>query len=180
MDPLAQLNDIHLPAPISQYPLALGWWLLALFTIVALVAAVVYWRRHQKQRKVRNIAIKQLQQNTNMSVEETLLLIKWVALAYFPRSQCANLYGKKLQQFLLTTLPEKIAATKRQQFIEQLTQCAQVFERVYHKDGHDIVDDDVNQLALIWLKTALPPRAATIETLTKPTLASNAIKEELS
>jgi len=174
LDPLAQLSDIHLPSAVNQYPIAIGWWLLALLIIVLLVMATVRLRRYKKQRQVKNTALKQLQQNKEMNVDKVLLLIKWVALSYFPRQQCANLYGEKLQQFLLTTLPEKMPQEKKQQFREQLSQYTPVFERIYHKDGDNISDKKVNQLALTWLKNALPPQ------LKASAIAKQAIKEPLS
>lgn len=185
MDPLAQLSDIHLPAPIAQYPIALGWWLLALLMIVLLVSAIVYLRRYKKLRQVKNIAIKQLQQNKDITVDEILLLIKWAALAYFPRQQCANLYGEKLQQFLLTTLPEKMPTKQRQQFKEQLTKCTSALEQVYRKNGGDIINNEVKQLALTWLNYALPPKITANHVITTSNKGDNAInnqrvKEDLS
>ena len=158
MDPLARLSDIHLPPPISQSPIAIGWWLLALLILFLLIFGALAWHRYNKRRKTKNQALKQLKKNPQMSVEETLLLIKWVALEYFPRQQCANLYGKKLQDFLLATLSDSTPEAKRQKFSEQLTQCAAPFDQVYQKNGGEIVDNTVNQLAISWLTMALPPK----------------------
>ncbi|MFG1464265.1 DUF4381 domain-containing protein [Xanthobacter sp. DSM 24535] len=47
-DPLAGLRDIHLPMPVSFWPLAPGWWMLAgLLLLLALLAALLEWRRRQ-------------------------------------------------------------------------------------------------------------------------------------
>ena len=36
-DPLAQLRDIHLPEPVSWWPPALGWWLVAMTVMTLLI-----------------------------------------------------------------------------------------------------------------------------------------------
>ncbi|WP_332116567.1 DUF4381 domain-containing protein [Azorhizobium caulinodans] len=47
-DPLIALKDIHLPAPVSFWPLAPGWWmLLGLVIVLLLLAALLEWRRRQ-------------------------------------------------------------------------------------------------------------------------------------
>ncbi|HQS07581.1 MAG TPA: DUF4381 domain-containing protein [Xanthobacteraceae bacterium] len=47
-DPLAGLRDIHLPGPVSFWPLAPGWWMLAgLLVVLGLIAAFLEWRRRQ-------------------------------------------------------------------------------------------------------------------------------------
>ncbi|HAZ78530.1 MAG TPA: hypothetical protein DCX08_01220 [Porticoccaceae bacterium] len=47
-DPLAKLRDIHLPEPISWWPLAPGWWILVLSTMGLLIwLIIVLFRRYQ-------------------------------------------------------------------------------------------------------------------------------------
>lgn len=39
------LRDIHLPDPISWWPLAAGWWLIGGIVLIAIIiAAVIYWK----------------------------------------------------------------------------------------------------------------------------------------
>jgi hypothetical protein len=48
---LGQLRDIHLPAEISWWPLAPGWWLVAaLFLGLLVMAGLVIWRYRQAGR----------------------------------------------------------------------------------------------------------------------------------
>lgn len=57
---LAQMKDVQLPEPVSWWPLAIGWWLLALMVIVTIVSASVYlYKRHQHNR-YRALAIAEL------------------------------------------------------------------------------------------------------------------------
>ncbi|MEX2327800.1 MAG: DUF4381 domain-containing protein, partial [Pseudomonadales bacterium] len=54
-DPLAQLRDIHLPAPIEAWPPAPGWIVLAILALLFATAAIVFlygrWRRNQYRRE---------------------------------------------------------------------------------------------------------------------------------
>jgi len=162
LDPLAQLSDIHLPTPVHQYPIALGWWLLAALIISALIWSILKFRHYKKSHKTKIIALKQLQQNPEMCAEDVLLLLKWAALAYFPRKDCAHLYGKSFQQFLMRTLPEKIKEKQRLDFKEQLQKCTNSFENIYHKNSEHFVDSNVNKLANTWIRLALPVKNKSI------------------
>jgi hypothetical protein len=51
IDPLSQLRDIHLPPPISWWPLAPGWWIL----IFAGIFAFIYITRTLIQRYRSNL-----------------------------------------------------------------------------------------------------------------------------
>lgn len=51
IDPLSQLRDIHLPPPISWWPLAPGWWIL----IFAGIFAFIYLTRILMQRYRSNL-----------------------------------------------------------------------------------------------------------------------------
>lgn len=50
-NPLAQLRDIHLPEPVSWWPLAPGWWLLIVAMFILLVWLGIKWRQRQQFRK---------------------------------------------------------------------------------------------------------------------------------
>lgn len=61
-DRLAELRDIHLPAPPSWWPPAPGWWLLAVLLLVALAGLGWLWvRRRQRLAPVRE-ALLELEQ----------------------------------------------------------------------------------------------------------------------
>jgi len=51
-DPLAGLRDIHLPEPVSWWPPAPGWWLLALLVLL-ISAAVIGWLRWRKAQQAK-------------------------------------------------------------------------------------------------------------------------------
>jgi len=110
-DPLAQLRDIHLPEQIGWWPLAPGWWLLALLTIAAIF---FLGRKHllQRQRnRYRQTAGVELQsfnrrygkdQNVSLYLADTQKLLRRVALHRYPdqRRKFASLSGEEWLQFL--------------------------------------------------------------------------------
>lgn len=73
-DPLAQLRDIHLPEAIGYWPLAPGWWLLAILLLLA-TGFAVYFIRHQLQaRRYRKVALQQLAKLQSAMTEPTTYL----------------------------------------------------------------------------------------------------------
>ena len=59
--PLDQLADIHLPDPVSLWPLAPGWYLLLVLALLVALGAYGYYRR-QRNRRYRRAALAELQQ----------------------------------------------------------------------------------------------------------------------
>lgn len=59
-DPLAQLQDIHLPDPVGIWPLAWGWWALMIAVVVCLWVSVSYIRRAQSRRAYRQQTLLEL------------------------------------------------------------------------------------------------------------------------
>jgi len=151
LDPLAQLQDIHLPQQVHNYPLAPGWWVLliviSIIAAVLLVKAVKYWRLNKQKR----FALRQLSQSPIPNNAQIIAILKWTTMNYFPRKSSASLFGRQFQQFLTEQLPEK----HQQQFTEQ---CGDAFDHLYQKESGDDSNIALSQAAILWLKKALPPK----------------------
>lgn len=147
------LKDIHLPEQISEFPIAMGWWILMALIIFCIIYTVFKYRAHLKQRMNQQQAIKQLQQYPN--IEDTIKILKWAAMQYFPRKQIANLYGECFQLFLSKKLPDS-----QQAHFEALSTPA--FNSLYQQDSAPAdatknANKELHQASLLWLKNALPP-----------------------
>ena len=105
MDPLAQLKDVHLPEQIHNYPIAPGWWILAIASTTLIVWLVNHILKRKRFNKQRNQVIDSLNKQDHSNAE-LIALLKVVAIHYYGREQVANLYGDKLAQFLQQKLPE--------------------------------------------------------------------------
>jgi HAMP domain-containing protein len=110
---LADLRDIHLPPPISWWPPAPGWWILA--ALVLLIALGIFiWRRHRARNRWRQYALNELAnlraQHAAQSLTATRLigdlsvLLRRVAISRFPREEVAALSGEAWLAFLDGTL----------------------------------------------------------------------------
>jgi len=109
------LRDIHLPQPVSWWPLAPGWWILAAIVIVIILASLFALHRH-RQRRYRRIALQQLNlleksfcvdHNHQHLMQELSKLLRHMAVLHYPPRQCAGLYGEKWLNFLDQTLGNK-------------------------------------------------------------------------
>ena len=110
-DTLAGLRDIHLPAPIGWWPVAPGYWVVALLLALILVT-LFFHHRHRHSRQIKRCALKQLalyirchEQTPHIGITAAHLssLLKQVALHYYPRSQVASLQGDAWLRFLTET-----------------------------------------------------------------------------
>ena len=103
-----QLRDIHLPPPVSWWPLAPGWWLVgALLIVTALL--IIWLRRRWRQRAYRRTGLQQLhelelrhQQHPDSVplAAELSRLLRHMAILHYPRHDCAGLEGDAWLRFL--------------------------------------------------------------------------------
>jgi len=110
MDPqqLPQLKDIHLPTDPSIWPLALGWWLLmAVFLGVIVwlffvIKKYLYIKRYKRMLFDELAKLeKKLKKSPDKSlVADTNILLRRIALAYYPNDSIASLTGADWLKFL--------------------------------------------------------------------------------
>lgn len=106
---LSQLRDIHLPAPISWWPPAPGWWLLAVLVVAILFGLYFLYRRRQRNnwRRSALAELTRLRQqyqaqasSPQIVVSELSVLLRRVAISCFPQDEVAMLSGDKWLAFL--------------------------------------------------------------------------------
>lgn len=108
---LADLRDIHLPDPVSWWPLAPAWWILAGTIFVLLLGAICLFRYWKKHRYYRVKALKKLRSldkaATEVYLRQVAELVKATALVKYPET--ASMTGTQWQQFLSKAMAEDIA-----------------------------------------------------------------------
>ncbi|WP_295442518.1 DUF4381 domain-containing protein [uncultured Thiodictyon sp.] len=111
-DPLAGLRDWHLPEPVSWWPPAPGWWLVAGVALVALLLAVRLWRRRRRRGAAVRVALDELrvlrgQLGAGLDplgfAAAISVLLRRLALTRFPRERVAGLSGTAWLAFLDAT-----------------------------------------------------------------------------
>lgn len=99
-DNLPELRDIHLPADVSAWPLAYGWWLLAAGIVlgVLLVQFFLYWRRYSKSR----YAVKLLNEVSNRNIIDAAQQMSEILrrICVYKYKPAAVLSGKEWIDFL--------------------------------------------------------------------------------
>lgn len=163
--PLA-IKDIHLPEPVSNFPMAYGWWLLAALILIFIIFTIIKMRKSAKRNQVKKQALAQLKHREKMSNNDIIALLKWAAMHYFSRAELAKLYGHSLQQFLMSKLP----VTQQQHFTEL---SEQAFLNQYQADIPLPTDAKLEQAATLWLTHALPPKPLNKTVTTATTESKN-------
>ncbi|MDP1604587.1 MAG: DUF4381 domain-containing protein [Legionella sp.] len=112
LSPLAKLRDIQLPKSISWWPLAPGWYILAILLLLFFFGLVYFFHRKHLHARAKREAL-QLLANYEQEYEagakiqlissQISALLKRVALVYFSRSQVASLNGAAWINFLNNT-----------------------------------------------------------------------------
>lgn len=106
-DLLTQLRDIHLPADVSWWPLALGWWILIALILISTIYFIVRYKRSRLRNRYSCLALKELDKlhnkpDTNWLIELNVLL-KRSSLSHFKKSEVASLTEQQWIDFLLAT-----------------------------------------------------------------------------
>ncbi|MDN3651646.1 DUF4381 domain-containing protein [Thalassotalea ponticola] len=145
MDPLANLNDIHLPEQISSFPIAPGWWLL-LFVVVAALCWLAF-RLLTKHRYLRPYqqAVIELEQLEKPAIIDSMRILKWVAMHYFDRRDFAPYYAEQL----LTALTDKLPQKHQQTFLHK---AQNALTHQYHPKADQKYGHAMQQAALFWLE----------------------------
>ena len=106
------LKDIHLAAPPSFWPPAVGWWILLAVTLIALAKAFVWLktrlnkkRLQEQQRKnllnkLSLLEAKLVKKPSNKVIAEINTLLRQYAINYYPRSKISSLTGSDWLNFL--------------------------------------------------------------------------------
>lgn len=106
---LSKLHDIQLPAPISWWPMAPGWYLLILLGLLLIAFLFYRTRRHYLHGLAKRQALQlienleqenQRERNSQLSSMKVSELLRRVALVYFPREEVASLQGEAWLAFL--------------------------------------------------------------------------------
>jgi len=105
------IKDIHLPEAISWWPVAIGWWLLMVVLITAIIIFVIWFQHQSKQKEpkckalsFRKQVMSELREIQNITDDRLFLaqlsaLLKRVAITQHGQN-IAGLSGKKWLQFL--------------------------------------------------------------------------------
>lgn len=153
LDAQPQLHDIVSAPAASWWPLAPGWYALAIGTSVALVVLVWWMVRNIQQRRVRRAALTQLQrlQQQSPSLNAISLLLKQAAQAYYP---AAYLHATTTQGWWLF-LQSQLSPRQQRQYQQLLATLPHIVYQPLEKQQHHIAD--YQTFAKVWLQQALPP-----------------------
>lgn len=104
-DPLASLHPLRIPAEISWWPLAPGWWVLICVATILLAVLAYFWYRHRRSNAYRRFALTLLAEIDTIEEDtiwlgRTNALLKSVAVFAFPRREIAALSGEAWLAFL--------------------------------------------------------------------------------
>lgn len=121
------LRDIHLPASVSWWPLAPGWWMVLILAV--LIPLVILWLRKRRQKIiVKKAAASALHavlqdyaqhQNQGQLLRELTALCRRIALSYYPREQVAGITGAAWMQTLNQLTAEPVLNARSQQLLTQ-------------------------------------------------------------
>ena len=103
---LTSLREIPLPEPVAYTPQTLGWYLILVVAVLALILLIMKWRRNASRNRYRSEALRILDEleQSRRPLSDLPVLVKRVALAFAPREKIAGLSGVPWLEFLDSTL----------------------------------------------------------------------------
>jgi hypothetical protein len=106
-DLISLLDDIQAPEPISYFPVTPIWtWIFSITALLALFLLFKAWKQWQRER-YRKIACDELTYTAHIKGSAYAMrvsqILKWTALAAYPRKRVASLEGEEWLRFLDST-----------------------------------------------------------------------------
>ncbi|GGY70180.1 hypothetical protein GCM10011613_13240 [Cellvibrio zantedeschiae] len=151
-DPLAQLQDIHLPAEIGIWPPAWGWWVTAILLIGILAATIFFVKRKKSRNAYRSLAIAELN-NINLKygaeqhseyLQALSIILRRTALSGFGAGFNASLKGIEWLEWL-----DKQCPNTKHQFSQGVGTA--LLTGPYQKSP-EFDRNDLHNLSLLWIK----------------------------
>ena len=102
------IRDIHLPEPVSWWPVAPGWWLLIatmlLLLVLIFIARKIYRSRQLKRdiaSELENIKQRYLLSNDKSQLAKSLsVLLRRASITFYPATDIAGLTGERWLAYL--------------------------------------------------------------------------------
>lgn len=102
------LRDIHLPPVPRWWPLAPGWWIMALLAVAVFAALWWHRRRARQRRSALFVARRELQifrraaatTDPQQQVRAVSILLRRLSMSLYPRRETAGLTGEAWLAFL--------------------------------------------------------------------------------
>jgi len=121
---LQNLNDIVVPANVSWWPLAPGWYVLAGLMLFLLLVFAYRAIQHQKKNRYRRLALQAItdirRQADVAAFEQLPVVLKRAALSAWPRGDVAALSGAEWHRFLDRTASTELFSSGVGTLLDQL------------------------------------------------------------
>ncbi|UPR36143.1 DUF4381 domain-containing protein [Vibrio cyclitrophicus] len=150
------LSPAIAPDAPTWWPLAWGWWAVAItaITLITLVFFIVKRRKNNQQAKQEALSyFSNSQSPDSLSPSAAQDIVRQAALSYFPREKVAGLSGDDWLMFLDAQLAKPLFVAKQSQWQQALYQDAALMNDEEKKAQQKLVDD-----CEMWLRKALPPK----------------------
>lgn len=121
-EPSLNLRDIHLPDPISWWPIAPGWWLLIITVLIITLIIFLSRKLYRSKQLKRDIhteldLIKQQfkkTQNRSQLAKSLSILLRRASISFYPAKNIAGLTGESWLAYLDNTNANPIKDKKFQ------------------------------------------------------------------
>ncbi|WP_199608928.1 DUF4381 domain-containing protein [Flocculibacter collagenilyticus] len=158
---LSQLHDIQTPETISQFPPAIGWWILMALVLSFIAITVWLYQRHQTKHRQQKLALAELNRiaiSSDTALQQINALLKRACLAYFPRENIAHLHGASWQQFL-----DSQARSYKGKPLTFNSEWLTLQYQPQQSNAQKAPASAFKQYAEQWIKTALPPSSTVMK-----------------
>ncbi|GLQ75784.1 DUF4381 domain-containing protein [Vibrio penaeicida] len=143
------LAPLQLPQEPELWPLAWGWWAVAIVAILAILGAALLFKQYRAKRHAKRIAQDKLKQIK--SAKDGMQLLRQAALSYFPRAHIASLSGRDWYAFLDQQL-------KAPRFLSKASTWDELLYMPSSQSGSTSQPTELLSDIEYWINHALPPR----------------------